>query len=95
MTTRTGTMKERILKPEDQRFNDPPRDIYCSPLDVTHIRVFSTGWEDGPWMIDGSNHDGSCHTDAGWTFDTFDQAISAVREFVEIVCPHLLEGDQP
>lgn len=92
MSTRTGRMKDRLLHHAIDAFAE---DIYCSPLDVTHIRVFATGWEDGPWMVDGSNHDGSCHTEAGWTFDTFEQAINAAVEFVEIVCPHLLEGDQP
>lgn len=90
MTTRTGTMKERIA----DAVPDTSGDCYCSPLDVTHIRVFSTGWPDMPWMVDGANHDGSQHTDAGWTFDTFEQAINAAVEFAEIVCPHLLEGDQ-
>lgn len=44
----------------------------------THIRVFEDA---GEWFVDGADND-LRYTEACWSYDTFDEALAAIPEFV-------------
>lgn len=44
----------------------------------THLRVFSDG---GEWFVDGAADEG--YTESCWSFDSFEEALTALPEFVQ------------